>query len=273
MTALTPPATEPMVNDAVVTEDGAGPLRWVTINRPAVHNALNRPVFDALDEVCTRAVSDPDLRVLFITGAGAKAFSAGADLDELAGRDADAALAILARGRAVLDRITRLPVPVVAAVNGVALGGGFELALACTFVIAADNAAFGLPETGLGLMPGYGGTQRLPRAVGRATALRLMLTGDRLGAAEAHTAGLLAAPPVPPSDLRAVCEAVGDRIAARGPRATTRVLDAVRAGDGPPAGLDHELLLASMAIGSAEAAEGIAAFRERRSPSFAGGDT
>jgi enoyl-CoA hydratase/carnithine racemase len=99
-----------------------------------------------------------------------------------------------------------------------------------------------------------------------------MLTGDRLSATEAHAAGLLAAPPVPPSQLRTVCEAVGDRIAARGPRATTRVLDAVRAGDGSAAGLDHELLLASMAIGSMEASEGIAAFRERRSPSFAGGE-
>ncbi len=283
MTALTPPATEATVTDTVVTEpvgtepvvteDGTGPLRWVTINRPAVHNALNRAVFDAIDDVCTRAAADPELRVLFITGAGAKAFSAGADLDELAGRDADAALAILARGRAVLDRLARLPVPVIAAINGVALGGGFELALAGTFVIAAEHAAFGLPETGLGLMPGYGGTQRLPRAVGRATALRLMLTGDRLGAAEAHTAGLLAAPPVPAAELRSVCEAVGERIAARGPRATARVLDAVRAGDGPPTGLDQELLLASMAIGSAEAAEGIAAFQERRRPSFTGGDT
>lgn len=268
MTAVTTP-----VADAVVTEERSGPFRWVTINRPAVHNALNRAVFDALDDVCARAAADPDLRVLFITGAGAKAFSAGADLDELAGRDADAAQRILARGGAVLDRLAGLPVPVVAAVNGVALGGGFELALACTFVVAAEHAGFGLPETGLGLMPGYGGTQRLPGAVGRATALRLMLTGDRLSAGEAHAAGLLAAPPVPAAELRVGCEAIGARIAGRGPRATARVLDAVRAGDRLAAGLDHELLLASMAIGSGEAAEGIAAFRERRRPNFGRGDT
>ncbi|HYH52035.1 MAG TPA: enoyl-CoA hydratase/isomerase family protein [Acidimicrobiia bacterium] len=267
MTAVTAPVSV----DGVLTEEDAGPLRWVRINRPAVHNALNRAVFDALDGVCTRAAGDPDLRVLFITGAGTKAFSAGADLDELAGLDVDAAHRVLARGRAVLDRLARLPVPVIAAVNGVALGGGFELALAATLVIAADNASFGLPETGLGLMPGYGGTQRLSPAVGQATALRLMLTGDRLSAAEAHAAGLLAVPPVPHNDLRAACETFGGKIAARGPRATARVLDAVRAG-APYAGLDHELLLASMAVGSDEAAEGIAAFKERRTPSFSRGD-
>ena len=266
MTTLTRPAS-----DVLLVEDG-GPFVWVTINRPAVHNALNQTVFDALDDVCTRATGDPDLRVLFITGAGPKAFSAGADLDELAGRDADAAHQILARGRAVLDRLARLPVPVVAAVNGVALGGGFELALAGTFVIATDNASFGLPETGLGLMPGYGGTQRLPRSVGRARALRVMLTGDRLSAQEAHDNGLLAVPPVSAPDLRSACEAFGRKIAGRGPRATARVLEAVRAGDDPAGGLDHELVLASMAIASDEAAEGIAAFRERRVPSFHRGE-
>ncbi|HVW33536.1 MAG TPA: enoyl-CoA hydratase/isomerase family protein, partial [Acidimicrobiia bacterium] len=123
MSAVTAPAGE-----AVVVEKVSGPLRWVTLNRPAVHNALNRAVFDALDDVCARAEADAALRVLLITGAGPKAFSAGADLDELAGRDADAAHRILARGRAVLDRIAALPVPVIAAVNGIALGGGFELA-------------------------------------------------------------------------------------------------------------------------------------------------
>ena len=266
MTTLAPSS------ESVLLEEESGPLRWITINRPTVHNALDRAVFDALDAACERAEADPDLRVLFITGAGPKAFSAGADLDELAGRDGDAAHAILARGRAVLDRLAALAVPVVAAVNGVALGGGFELALAATFVVAAETASFALPETGLGLMPGYGGTQRLPRAVGRATALRIMLTGDRLSSAEAHAAGLLALPPVPADDLRATCEALGRKIAARGPRATSRVLDAVRAGEALGAGLDHELLLASMAVASGEAAEGIAAFKERRSPTFSRGD-
>ena len=272
---MTAVAVQPDV-EAVLTEEDAGPFRWVTINRPAVHNALNRAVFDALDDACSRAAdaaAEGDLRVLFLTGAGTKAFSAGADLDELAGRDADAGHRILARGRAVLDRLARLPIPVVAAVNGVALGGGFELALAATLVIAADNASFGLPETGLGLMPGYGGTQRLPYAIGQAAALRVMLTGDRLSATEAHAAGLLAGPPVPQSDLRDACEALGRKIAARGPRATARVLDATRAGSTSQARLDHELLLASMAVGSDEAAEGIAAFKERRTPSFSRGGT
>jgi enoyl-CoA hydratase len=129
-----------------------------------------------------------------------------------------------------------------------------------------------LPETGLGLMPGYGGTQRLPAAIARGTALRIMLTGDRLGAAEAGAAGLLAVPPVPAGELSATCEALGRSIASRGPMATTRVLDAVRAGDRLRAGLDHELLMASMAVGSKEAAEGISAFKERRTPSFSRGD-
>ena len=267
MRAATTSATE-----LAVTEEDAGALWWVTLNRPAVHNALDAAIFDALDDVCARAERDPDLRVVILTGAGPKAFSAGADLHELTGRDADSAHRILARGRAVLDRIGALPVPVVAAVNGIALGGGFELALACTFVVAATNASFGLPETGLGLMPGYGGTQRLPAAIGRGPALRIMLTGDRLSAAEAGAAGLLAVPPVPADELRDTCDALARRIASRGPLATTRVLRAVRAGDRMRAGLDHELLLASMAVGSEEAAEGVAAFQQRRTPSFSRGD-
>jgi enoyl-CoA hydratase len=266
MTATTPAGT-----GTVILEEDAGPVRWLTVNRPAVHNALNGEVFDALDDACSRAACDPGLRVLVVTGSGSKAFSAGADLDELAGCDADTAQRILARGRSVLDRLAALGVPVIAAVNGLALGGGFELALACTFVIASDRAAFGLPETGLGLMPGYGGTQRLPAAVGRATALRIMLTGDRLSAAAADAAGLLAVPPVPADELRSACTAFAAKIAARGPLATGGVLDAVRAAGTGTAGLDRELLLAAMAIGSQEAAEGIAAFRERRSPSFARG--
>jgi enoyl-CoA hydratase len=266
VSAITGAATE------VVTEEGSGAFKWVTLNRPAVHNALDGSVFEALDGVCAGAEADPDLRVLLLTGAGPKAFSAGADLDELAGRDVDSAHRILARGRAVLDRIAALPVPVIAAVNGVALGGGFELALACTFIVAADNAGFGLPETGLGLMPGYGGTQRLPAAIGRAAALRIMLTGDRLSATEAHAGGLLALPPVPAGELRGTCEGLARKIASRGPLATTRVLEAVRARDVLGSGLDHELLLAAMAVGSDEAAEGIAAFKERRTPSFSRGD-
>ena len=175
--------------DAVdlVRQHSDGPVAVLELNRPAAHNTLNRAVLDALDRTLDELAGDDMTRAVVIAGAGGKSFCAGADLDELTGLTATQAHELLGRGQRLFDRIQHYPLPVIAAVNGWALGGGFELALACSFIVAATDAKFGLPEAGLGLMPGYGGTQRLPGLVGRQLALSLMLTGTRLDAARALT--------------------------------------------------------------------------------------
>ena len=154
-----------MADEEVVLAETRGAVRVLTINRPSVHNALNSSVLARLAALITAAVDD-GMRALVLTGAGSRAFSAGADLDEFAGLDAVTAQDRLVAGQRVMAAIEACPLPVIAAVNGLALGGGFELALASTFPVLASNASLGLPESGLGLIPGYGGTQRLPRAIG-----------------------------------------------------------------------------------------------------------
>jgi enoyl-CoA hydratase len=163
-------------------------------------------------------------------------------------------------------------VPVIAAVDGVALGGGFELVLACSFALVSTRAAFGLPEAGLGLIPGYGGTQRLARLVGPAVARHVMLTGHRIDADRAYSLGLAVLPPVEPADLLPLALDTARQVAARGPAACRTILEAVDVGrDGSlDAGLVLESRLAALAIGSAEAREGVAAFREKRPADFGG---
>ena len=185
----------------------------VTVNRPDKLNALNAATIAELDGCLAGLAADPAVRAVILTGAGEKAFVAGADIGELADLAAAAAERLAARGQALMDRIENLGKPVIAAVNGFALGGGCELAMACTFRYAADTARLGLPETGLGLIPGYGGTQRLPRLVGRGRALELILTGDMIDAAEALGLGLVNKV-VPAAELMAATRAVA---AAPGP--------------------------------------------------------
>ncbi|MFC4945075.1 enoyl-CoA hydratase/isomerase family protein [Pseudonocardia sp. GCM10023141] len=255
----------------LVAVERRDPVAVLTLDRAQVHNALNRQLLDELDTAVAAAAADPAIRCVVITGAGEKAFSAGADLDELQDLTVAQATEVLARGQAVLRRIAGAPVPVIAAVNGHALGGGFELVLSCTFPVLSARATLALPETGLGLMPGYGGTQRLPRLVGRSAAAHLMLTGARMDAERAHQLGLTPLPPVPgtTADLVAAAVDVADTIAARGPLAVRAVLTAL-ATDGPlEAGLSLETALAGALTGGTEAAEGIAAFRDRRAPLFA----
>jgi enoyl-CoA hydratase len=252
----------------LIAEDG--PVTVLTLNRPTVFNALNASVLDALAQYLERLRHTPKTRVVVITGSGEKAFCAGADLNELAGLNTAAAHDLLAHGQRVLRSVERAPVPVIAAVNGLALGGGFELVLACTFAIMAENARLGLPETGLGLMPGYGGTQRLARAIGTARAAHMMLTGHRIDADSAYFHGLTPVPPVD-GDVPAAAVDLAEQIAARGPRAVRNVLTAMRAGtdQGLDSGLALETALAAQLTAGAEAAEGIAAFRDHRTPSFA----
>lgn len=242
----------------------------LTINRPEAFNALNAEVLRGLREGVLAAAADPSLRAVVITGAGTKAFSAGADLKELQGMSAERAHETLSAGQGVMRDIERAAIPVIAAVNGVALGGGFELMLACTFSVLSARASLGLPESGLGLMPGYGGTQRLPRAVGSQTAAHLMLTGSRLDAERAYQLGLTPVPPVAPEELAEVAGTIAGKIAGQGPRAVRSILRALQTGQDSAldAGLQLETGLAALAVGGTESDEGISAFLERRPPSF-----
>jgi len=248
----------------------AGPLLRLELHRPAVHNALNDELLRALGAALHAATADPAVRVVVLAGAGPKAFSAGADLDELAGLSANEARAVLRTGQELLRRLAGMPVPVIAEVGGLALGGGLELALACTFIVASRDARFGFPESGLGLMPGYGGTQRLPRLIGSGPALHLMLTGTRMDADRAYQLGLVAVPPVAAEALRATTDEIARQVASRGPHAVRLILEAVAAG--AEASLDTALrlehTLASLAIASPEGKEGITAFLEHRPPAF-----
>ena len=253
--------------DVLITEQ-RGHVRYLTLNRPDVLNALNARVFASLRTELASVASDRGTRVVVITGAGDRAFSSGADLDELMGFDPVDTRALLEQGQRVLRDLETLGTPVIAAVNGYALGGGFELALACPLVVGAERAQFGLPEVGLGLMPGYGGTQRLPRIVGPQVALRMMLTGQRVDAARAHELGILSQPPVEDGQLLEVVGDLAKEIASRSPRAANLILQSVSASSGLDAGLAHETTLAALAAASGDAAEGVAAFREKRSPNF-----
>ena len=260
-----------MSSPETVIVERAGSVATVTINRPEAYNALNADVLRRLHAAVLDADADPTVRAVIITGTGEKAFCAGADLKELAGMSADRAHETLHAGQRILRDLERATVPVIAAVNGVALGGGFELVLASTFPVVSTRASLGLPESGLGLMPGYGGTQRLPRVVGAPTAAHLMLTGARLDAQRAHQLGLTPIPPVAPADLMATASALAEKIATQGPAAVRSILTAIEAGRDAPldAGLQLETGLAALAVAGTESDEGIAAFLGRRPPRFA----
>lgn len=254
-----------------VVAENHGAIVVLRIDRPQVHNALNSQVLRDLDVALAQHSAD-GVRAIVLTGAGTRVFSAGADLDELAGLTAPQAHEVLEAGQAVIARIERSSVPVIAAVNGLALGGGFELVLACTFAVLADNAQLGLPEVGLGLMPGYGGTQRLARCVGRPVAAHVMLTGERITAARAYALGLTPVAPVPVGSVVPAALELALRVAAGGPRAIRAVLLALRHGADVPleAGLAFESALAGLISGGEDAVEGIAAFRAKRPPVFPG---
>jgi enoyl-CoA hydratase len=251
----------------VSTDDG---VATVTIHRPEKRNALNaqvrRELVDALDALAT----DPDVRVVILTGAGDRAFVAGADIGEFAERSPLEQRATM-EGRRVFEVLADHPKPTIAAINGYALGGGCELALACDLRIAARSARLGQPEVALGLLPGGGGTQRLPRLVGLGRALRMILTGDLLDAEEAARIGLVDEV-VDDDALAGRARAVATRIAAHSPVAVKLIKQAVRAAAELPlsAGLALERELFITAFASEDRAEGVAAFLEKRTPAFRG---
>ena len=245
-------------------------IATITINRPDKRNALNavvrRELVDALDQLR----SDDDVRVVVITGAGEKAFVAGADIGEFAERTPLEQRAAM-QGRRVFDELAAFPKPTIAMINGFALGGGCELALACDIRIAARSARFGQPEIRLGLIPGGGGTQRLPRIVGTGTALRLILIGDLIDGAEAHRIGLVDVL-VDDAELTARTFELAAAMAAHSPTALRLAKAAVAAALETPlsAGLAHERELFITAFGSDDRREGVAAFLEKRTPEFEG---
>jgi enoyl-CoA hydratase len=254
----------------LITVESHGRVCVVRINRPHVHNALSAELLAQFGATIDDLGTDGTTRAVVVTGTGTKAFSAGADLQALAAMDAHGAHDFLRNGQQVLGRIEHSGIPVIAAVNGVALGGGFELVLACSFAVLSKKASLGLPEAGLGLIPGFGGSQRLVRAVGPALARFLMLTGRRVNAEESYRLGLSVLPPVAPDELLPTAVSVAEDIARRGPQACRSILRAVREGQDAPleTGLALEAALAALAVGGAESAEGIDAFLTRRPADF-----
>jgi enoyl-CoA hydratase len=243
----------------------------VTVNRPKKLNALNARTLDELDDAFSSLASDGQVKGVVITGAGEKAFVAGADIEELSGLDSEAARAASERGQRVFGRIEWLGKPVVAAVNGFALGGGCELALACHVRVASENASFGTPEVKLGLMCGYGGTQRLPRLIGPGRALEMLLTGERVKADEALRMGLVNKV-VPLESLLPEAQTLLRCMVANAPLGLKATLEAVHGGlDRPLAeALEGEATLFGELSASADAAEGTRAFLEKRAPRFEG---
>lgn len=256
--------------DNLKTENIDGVL-WVTVNRPEKLNALNRLTLDEIDTAIGSAASDSDIHAVVITGAGEKAFVAGADISELNTLGAIEAKEFALRGQAIFSRIESLNKPVIAAVNGFALGGGCELAMACHMRIASSNAVFGQPEVKLGLIPGYGGTQRLPRLVGKGRALELLLSGRNVAAEEARTIGLANAV-CEPAELRDTVAKLVRTILANGPLAVSHCIEAVN--HGLDMALDDGCLLEATLFGvgaaSDEMTEGTSAFLEKRKPVFRG---
>lgn len=240
----------------------------VTVNRPDKLNALNRSVFDDLFLLMDQVNADATIRGVILTGAGPKAFVAGADISEFTALSKEEAMTLAKRGQDCFFRIERSSKPILAAVNGFALGGGCELAMSCHMRLASENAKFGQPEVNLGLIPGYGGTQRLTQLVGKGRALELMMSGNMINATEAHRIGLVNH--VYPADtLLEEAKKLMGTILTKGPAAVGHVIAAVNACGGPnDAGYAEEVRHFGECFGTDEMKEGVGAFLEKRNPRF-----
>ncbi|HXI02239.1 MAG TPA: enoyl-CoA hydratase-related protein [Candidatus Saccharimonadales bacterium] len=243
----------------------------ITVNRPEKLNALNRETVRELDEAMSVFLGDASAGALILTGSGSRAFVAGADIGELSTQTPLEAQEYARHGQSVLARIERSRKPTIAAVNGFALGGGLELAMACQIRVAAEGAALGLPEVSLGLIPGFGGTQRLPRLVGRGMALEMILTGGKIDAQEALRVGLVNRV-VPADQLLESCLKMARTILSRGPAAVSLAIDAVNRGLEMPQeeAMHLEAGLFGIAASTEDAKEGTRAFLEKRKASFQG---
>ncbi|MFL5239374.1 MAG: enoyl-CoA hydratase-related protein [Rhizomicrobium sp.] len=256
---------------ANVQYEKKGSIAYVTVNRPKVLNALNTPTWTDLRAAFEDAKADASVHGVILTGAGDKAFIAGADISELAHVDAYEAEESSRFGQGVLDLIENLGKPVIAAINGFALGGGCETAMACTMRIAVEHAKFGQPEVKLGLLPGGGGTQRLPRLIGKGRALHLILTGETISAQEAYRIGLVNEV-VPAANLIARAEAILKQISANAPIAVKFSLEAANKGmdTSQAEGFALEASYFGICAATEDKKEGTAAFLEKRAPQFHG---
>jgi enoyl-CoA hydratase len=241
----------------------------ITINRPDKMNALNKDVFSDLESAIDEIYSNKDIGAAIITGAGEKAFVAGADISEFITLSPGKAPDLARRGQNVFDKIENCPKPIVAAVNGFALGGGCELALACHFIYASEKAKFGQPEVNLGLIPGYGGTQRLTQLVGRNIAMELLMSGNMISAKEAMESGIVNKV-VKQEDLLTTTKAILGIILTKAPVAVSKIIECVNNFDHTQQGYDFEVKKFSECFATEDMKEGVAAFLEKRRANFKG---
>jgi enoyl-CoA hydratase len=241
----------------------------ITINRPEKMNALNLETLKEIQISIQRAYDEPGIKGVIITGSGEKAFVAGADISEIAGVSELEAKKLSENGQAIFKLIEDCPKPVIAAVNGFALGGGCELAMACHIRVASENAKFGLPEVSLGLIPGYGGTQRMARLIGKGKAFELVLTGDMIGAAEAQTLGLVNHVVAKVELLQTSIEIL-KKIMQRAPVAIAQAIHCINLSEEGPEGYKAEAKAFSLCCKTSDFKEGTAAFLEKRKPLFLG---
>jgi len=257
------------VADALISIMDDAAVRTVTVNRPDKLNALNRATLEALDTAFSEAAADPAVRVVVLTGAGPKAFVAGADIAEMNGLSAVQGRDFSLLGQGLMRRIERMPKPVIGKINGFALGGGLELAMACHLRVAAETAKVGQPEVNLGLMPGFGGSQRLLRLCGRAAALELCLLGTPITATRAAQLGIINEV-VPAAELDARVQTLASQLASAAPLALRGVLDAIHIGGECPLGegLEYESAQFGLMFATEDMREGTSAFLARRPPVF-----
>lgn len=259
-----------MDDPSAILHSRSGPLTTLTLNRTDKLNALNRAALHALRDGLVRAAADPEIRVVALAGAGEKAFCVGADLAEVRTLTPIEALDFARLGQSVCDAVAGMGVPTVALIRGHALGGGLELALACDMRIAARGARLGLPEVNVGLLPGWGGTQRLPRLVGAAKAKEMVLTGEPVEADEAFRIGLVNRV-VDPGEMAAALDALVQLVAARSPVPLRLAKEALRgAWPGLEEGLARERALFAHLFSTEDTREGLAAFAEKRKPAYRG---
>ncbi len=254
----------------LLIENQAG-VALLTVNRPQALNALNSVLLDELRTAFEQLQQDKGVKVVIVTGSGEKAFVAGADIAEMADIDAMQALAFARKGQDLIKSIGQLNKPVIAAVNGFALGGGFELALACDFIYASEKARFGLPEVTLGIMPGFGGTQKLARIIGRNRANELVFTGKMLNAVEAENWGIVNAV-LPAGELLDRAMETAGKISGNGACGVAHAKDAIRSGldMAEVDGLRYESSLFAALFASADQKEGMQAFLQKRKADFTG---